>query len=588
MISFIFLFISSYIVISSSNEGNNIKDFKYALITTSALCSYTVLGFISLLLISANYSNFPILIISSSIFIFSIILNKNCIIRLKDLIQFLDLEIKNIFLKTSLKVINKNILICSIILLTLIFISSIGPINHPDATDYHVGYPYQYFLRGGLFIDGGLHQGLLGIGDYSNLAFIQENTIWLIRTIQILLIPLIFLYFGAKNKLNIFLIVFFSCPLFIQWATIGKPLFLGDSSIALTYLIWKDNKGIFPLRLVLFCIVSAISIKISSVIISFPILTEIIISYFGKDVFNSLKKIFYILKNRLIILSILILSSILITRFYITGNFFYPLLTNIFNKNDLLINQFWFELSTYQRNGLFPLNIFLPTSFSEITNNAGINIFLIFIFFIVYKIKKFKFILMEGTLNIPILQTLLLIIFCQGRGDYYACPILLFTFYGDRLDNFFKVKVLKLTFITALYFQVICSLFILTISIYQSLITFFNFEYGMQLTAYGYESAKEINSNIGNNLHFIGRNTRLFYPKNYIDNDLMKRCTLENNSQDHCIKKYEITKIISYPNYLLNKESFNCTLKKSTVAKRNPFSRSKNLIEVCNLNHYSK
>ena len=44
----------------------------------------------------------------------------------------------------------------------------------------------------------------------------------------------------------------------------------------------------------------------------------------------------------------------------------------------------------------------------------------------------------------------------------------------------------------------------------------------MQLTAYGYESAKEINSNIGNNLHFIGRNTRLFYPKNYIDNDLMK------------------------------------------------------------------
>ena len=81
--------------------------------------------------------------------------------------------------------------------LTLIIISSIGPINHPDATDYHVGYPYQYFLRGGLFIDGGLHQGLLGIGDYSNLAFIQENTIWLIRTTNIIN-TFNFLYFGAK------------------------------------------------------------------------------------------------------------------------------------------------------------------------------------------------------------------------------------------------------------------------------------------------------------------------------------------------------------------------------------------------------
>ena len=76
----------------------------------------------------------------------------------------------------------------------MITISAIGPINHPDALDYHIGYPYQYWINNKLIIDGGIHQGLLGIGDYANIAFIQEKSIWLIRYIQIINLPIILIF----------------------------------------------------------------------------------------------------------------------------------------------------------------------------------------------------------------------------------------------------------------------------------------------------------------------------------------------------------------------------------------------------------
>jgi len=92
--------------------------------------------------------------------------------------------------------------------LFLIFLSSVGPINHPDSADYHVGYPYQYYLRGKFFIDGGLHQGLLGLADYANLAFIQENNIWLIRFVQIINLPLIITFLSRSIKNNFLICIF--------------------------------------------------------------------------------------------------------------------------------------------------------------------------------------------------------------------------------------------------------------------------------------------------------------------------------------------------------------------------------------------
>ena len=67
-----------------------------------------------------------------------------------------------------------NIFFLIFVLFLLITISAISPINHPDAlTIMLISLPI--LINNKFIIDGGIHQGLLGIGDYANIAFIQEN-----------------------------------------------------------------------------------------------------------------------------------------------------------------------------------------------------------------------------------------------------------------------------------------------------------------------------------------------------------------------------------------------------------------------------
>ena len=86
------------------------------------------------------------------------IINRNT--RISKIKNFLNEEFKNFFNKSNINKTQKVYIYLITSLLILICISSIGPINHPDSADYHVGYPYQYYLRGKFFIDGGLTQGL--------------------------------------------------------------------------------------------------------------------------------------------------------------------------------------------------------------------------------------------------------------------------------------------------------------------------------------------------------------------------------------------------------------------------------------------
>ena len=76
----------------------------------------------------------------------------------------------------------------------------------------------------------------------------------------------------------------------------------------------------------------------------------------------------------MILISLLALISITISRFFITGNFFYPLLANVFNKNDELIRNFADFISSYNRENLFFIRIFLPTSFSNLGSSLGPSI----------------------------------------------------------------------------------------------------------------------------------------------------------------------------------------------------------------------
>ena len=159
MFSYILLFLSVIPLLSRGFNlalGNKI----YSVIITSALFSYSILGLISLILINLDNSRFPILSFSIFIFLFALYFNNNSYRDYALIKNFLLGEIikfKNTFIISTQR--KSIILIC--FLMILISISSIGPINHPDALDYHIGYPYQYWLKGKFFIDEGLHQALM-------------------------------------------------------------------------------------------------------------------------------------------------------------------------------------------------------------------------------------------------------------------------------------------------------------------------------------------------------------------------------------------------------------------------------------------
>jgi len=586
MISYLLLFsISIFFLYPKKIKIND--DIIYALIFCSFTFSHSILGFISLILISINASKFPVIIIISLIsFIF--FLNRS---------KYLNIfpEIKKFFLKefnNYIKNKNENFsekmsFYVILILLILLLISSIGPINHPDASDYHVGYPFQYYLKGTFFIDGGLHQGLLGIGDYANLAFIQENNIWLIRTLQIINLPILILFLSRKLNNNIFLIVFLSVPTFIQWSTIGKPLFLAESSLISIYLLWNFNKNPYTLKLLAISIINCICFKISSLLVIFPIFIDILFHIFiqyksKREIINFLKG--FILRKELMI-SILIFLSLFINRFIITGNFFYPFLTNIFNNDDQLIIQFSQFLRDYGRDKLFLINLFIPTKISDLPTSIGLNVFLVLILLSYEKIKNFNF-KKDNIFLITISEILILILFCQGRSNYYLIPLILIIFQTNNINKFFVNPIIKLIFYTTLITQLIIMNLFLSFSIVINLLTLSNYEKYMDRFAYGFNTSRLMSKGSDGNILITDRNTRLFYPRNYIDKDEFERCLIDEskrsiNPNDLCLSFYNINQIITNKDISKTNNNYICKEMTKFKATRNIFNRRKYSFQYC-------
>ena len=589
MFSYIILFLSSIIFLSSKNILRIEKKI-YSLLCVSALFSYSMLGLISLILINLDKGKFPTITISILIFSSCVLLKKNNLknyLIIKNFLLFEGIKFSKYFKNKSQKL---TIILISLLLI-LISISSIGPINHPDALDYHVGYAYQYWLKGKFFIDEGLHQALMGAGDYANLSFIQEKTIWLIRYIQIFNLPLISLFFVNNIKNKWLIIAFLSSSTFIQWSTIGKPLFLGESSCAIAYIIWREYKDNLSRKLLLVSIISCISIKISSLIVCVPIVLDVISHTFFNNYKKNLKKTFLNIKNTLfdssIFLSLILLLAILIMRYRINGNFAFPLLTNIFNKNDILIKSFAESLYGYQRDGLFPLNIFLPIQFSDIASSLGPAIFITVILLTIKNFSKFN--LEKNFLfYISFAQIILLIMFCQGRADYYAIPLIIAVYFSGNLNIFYTKRILKKLINLSIIFQTIFMIGLLLFSINQNLLSIFNYEKAMINTSYAFDFSRLINHNTSGNFYQNAiRDSRFLYPENYISREKMQKC-LMNNSQEFCFIKNNITQVISGREFLLDKQNFNCKSKLFITGARNPLNLKKREVEVCEKKFLSK
>ncbi len=587
MISYIIICLSSILIFFPRRHELDYKSF-YSLIFSTFSFSQALQGFISLILIVIGLSKFPVLIFAFCFLLISLLKTKNPLGKFISTKDFLINEINLFFLENSKSKFQRILLYISLLLLVLVFISSLGPINHPDAADYHVGYPFQYYLRGSFFVDGGLHQGLIGISDYANLPFIQENSIWLIRVLQIINLPILVLFLSKKIKNNFFLIAFLSIPTFIQWSTIGKPLFLGESSLIALYLIWRENKSLSTLKLLTISILNCICFKISSLIIIFPILLDVLFHLYknGGSFRNQFKLIKKIIFSKTTILSILILISLLFSRYFINDNFAFPLFTKVFNRDDIQITEFSEMLKNYRRENFFFLNIFIPTKISDLSQSLGLFTSFTFITYIFKNLKEFKS-RKNGLFLIFISQLLLLLFFCQGRPDYYAAPLII-SFYQIGTLNQFKINLLFKRFLyITIIIQVSITVLLLIFSIFLNFNTAFEYNKNMNLSAYGYKNSSLIDQSMKGRILFLDRNTRLYYPTNYIDKDRINSCINEFrvngkiNSKDICLEKFNVTQIVNAWEDTSLEKNYECENINTIKATRNIFTRNRHTIKYC-------
>ena len=542
-------------------------------------------------------SKIPTIIISILFIFIPFLRNPKNLYKIKTINNFLKKEIKDFYINKINSKLQKVFLSITLILLFLILISSIGPINHPDASDYHVGYPYQYYLKGGFFVDGGLHQGLLGIGDYANLSFIQEKSTWLIRLIQVINLPIIILFLSKKIKNNIFLISFLSIPTFIQWSTIGKPLFLGESSLILIYLIWKDSKTLFSLQLLRISILNCIAVKLSSLIIISPIVLHLLFNYSNNFKFKKKFYIFfkYVILNKGFLISSLIIISLLISRIYITGNFAYPLLTNIFNSEEKLVSDFADMLREYKRENFFFLRIFIPANIPDLSQSLGPSIMILSASIFYKNLISSKF-FSNSIINVIILQFILLILFCQGRADYYCAPLILLFSEANKVEEILCSSRIKYLFNISIIFQIIIINLFLSFSILTNFLTAINYTNYMNKFAYGFNNSGLIDKSMEGKFLVNDRNTRLYYPANYLDIDKMKTCVIdyknlgEIKAKEFCLRKYNVTQILNaWEEKLFNTEEYyECEIKSSLKATRNIFNSRKYSLNYCKLKNLPK
>ena len=368
--------ISSVLFLNSSSEcsKNELKSLIYSIFATSLLAGVALTGIFSVLIAVMNISWMPIWLIVLVACIAWLSTKKHKI-KTKLIVSIICHEF------SKAKAIGNRHKYLSIIIALITFlasISSIGPINHPDAADYHVGYALQMYVQNSLIVDGGLHQGLLGLNDYAHFAFIQENLVWTIRSCQILtLFPLV-LYLVNKKTSLILVLAFVSAPVFIQWATIGKPLFLAESSLAIAYLSWNSIRSIKSVILLITCCILSVLFKTSSLIVIFPIVVQLYCFYYGRSI-----KLKTITSNEIVLLCICFIgiAMSLCLKYSQTLNPIYPLLSKHITPLNLM--QISFEESLKQYNGVgnpFPLSLFIPTSMSYISSNLGIGVSLALIF----------------------------------------------------------------------------------------------------------------------------------------------------------------------------------------------------------------
>ena len=590
MISFLITFLLFGTILVEKNEKNFSNYIKYA---TALSLSYGSLGLLGMMFTFLQVTFIPLYLILS-FFLLTLLFNDLFRKKIRYLIYGLGNEI-NLLLIGNL---HKPIYILYSFLLFLILILSIGPINHSDTANTYVGFPFQFLMKNSHFINGDLNQGLLGIGDFANIFYFQEKTNWLIRSSQFLPLLFVFLLMIKKNTSNIFIFIFLSSPVLIQWLTVGKNNFLSESCIAIAFLAWEENKKKKYLSYILCTVFIALSFKISALITSIPIVLYLYF-YYKCDLkqfkFNTIIKLI----SYPLIISIVCLSLIMSYRYYLFQNPFFPLFSSIFNYGNQQFIDWELTLKSWDRSRFFPLWIFIPQSIGKISFVLGpanlLGFLLSFSFFLKNSIHK----------NINILigfsQVLLLMIFCQGRADYYISPLIIIysgsklahfnNFNLDFISNFFN-KIFRRILLFIIIFQfgmfAISSLY----SIFINLYVMSDYEKGMNKTAYNFFNSKKIERIADKPVYnqTLGM-TNLFFNSSFVADHKFNECfyydeTIIGDKYQFCVNKLGIKTIIVDKDKLKNNKSFQCKSNYLKRVSRNIFLEKKIEVDFCNYQNF--
>ena len=180
-------------------------------------------------------------------------------------------------------------------------------------------------------------------------------------------------------------------------------------------------------------------------------------------------------------------------------------------------------------------------------------------------------------------QILFLILFCQGRADYYAAPLVSIIYQSDyiNLTNF------KNYFKAFFYFSLIFQIFLITIfisfSIFNNLKYLNDFDKTMKVNAYGYNLSRIINPNLAGKSLIKDRNTKLYYSRNYIDIDRFKKCeiTKKFDPKIDCLETYKVNQIITSSDDPISEDIYNCKIINLVKGSRNFLNRKEKEIKYC-------
>ena len=560
MISFVILSILFLFILSDNFKSiSDKKEIFISNIITSLMLCISSIGMISIGLIFFEKSRIPVVFFAVTAFFLYGTYKKINIQNLRNFLNSIKLIIDVFFRNFE----NSKFII---LLMFWLYFISFGPINHPDSITTYVGYPYQFFLQNKHFIDGGLHQGILGLSDFANLSFIQEKNIWFIRSIQSLPIVLIVSIFLLR-KINKFLIItFLTCPVFIQWLTIGKYIFLPDIAITITYLVWTRAKEKNTVLNLIVVILLAISFKITCIVISIPIILHIFYDFFKNKqlILNKFQLNFS--KISLFIFSIFSLVSIFTYRLYVTGNPFYPVLNKYFIPDNQQIIDFENLLRGFFKGEGYPFNLFMTNDINSLAMIIGpaTGLFLLLNPITNIIFSKNKYFSMPEL--IPILQIILLLTISQGRADYFLSPIILSLMIKNNTikelfskNNFLFLKIFSLRFASQLLLlmQIFIFLPITSISAYQTIYSALDYDSYMRRYAYNYDITDSLNNFAKEPvMHLEDRTALLFLNKDYIHEDRFKKCINsydKNNNTFDCIEILKPNSVISILYQIINR-----------------------------------